>query len=176
MTSLIKRRTALGAFLGTAIAWPFALAAQQNRQKPLVGWLSSRSESESSAVLAAFRQGFAEAGFVENQNVEVIYRWAEGRYDLLPKLASELVDRKVDVIFAAGGPLPEPENDQDVAGGLGEADDVTADRLRPIGGNRLLQQAENRKRFPRLGHQLRTRYFAFERHGAGQQRELFVLR
>lgn len=104
MTSLIKRRTALGAFLGTAIAWPFALAAQQNRQKPLVGWLSSRSESESSAVLAAFRQGFAEAGFVENQNVEVIYRWAEGRYDLLPKLASELVDRKVDVIFAAGGP------------------------------------------------------------------------
>ena len=70
----------------------------------MIGFLSSRSPGESTGVVAAFRQGLREAGFVEGQNVVIAFRWAEGRYDRLPALAAELVDLRVAVLFAAGGP------------------------------------------------------------------------
>ena len=72
---------------------------------PVIGFLGSGSPGPSAPFTAAFRQGLAETGFVEGQNVAIEYRWAEGHYDRLPALAAELVGRKVDVI-AAGGPPP----------------------------------------------------------------------
>jgi putative ABC transport system substrate-binding protein len=60
--------------------------------------------SESSGVVTAFRQGLGESGFVEGQNLSIAFRWAEGRYDKLPALTAELVNLRVNVLFAAGGP------------------------------------------------------------------------
>ena len=71
---------------------------------PMIGFLSSRSPGESAGVVAAFRQGLAETGFVEGQNLAIAFRWAEGHYDRLPGLAAELVALRVAVLFAAGGP------------------------------------------------------------------------
>ena len=70
---------------------------------PVIGFLSSRSPGGSGGVVAAFRQGLGDAGFVEGQNVVVSFRWAEGRYDRLPTLAAALVDQRVAAILALGG-------------------------------------------------------------------------
>ena len=68
---------------------------------PVVGFLSGSREGPFTA--AAIRQGLGEQGYVEGRNVEIVYRWAELQYDLLPALAADLVRRKVDVIVATGG-------------------------------------------------------------------------
>jgi len=91
------------ALLGGATAWPFAARAQQPAM-PVIGFLSSRSPGESAGVVAAFRQGLREAGFIEGQNTLVAFRWAEGHYERLPALAAELVGLQVSVLFTAGGP------------------------------------------------------------------------
>ena len=96
------RRRDFIAGLGLSVALPLSARAQQPAI-PFVGFLSSRSPGESEAVVAAFRKGLAESGFVAGQNVAIEYRWAEGRYDRLPQLASELVDMRVAAILAAGG-------------------------------------------------------------------------
>ena len=70
---------------------------------PVIGFLSTRSPSESANVVAAFRRGLGEAELVEGQNCLIAFRWAESRYDQLPALAAELVDLRVAVLFAAGG-------------------------------------------------------------------------
>jgi ABC-type uncharacterized transport system substrate-binding protein len=88
--------------LGGAAAWPFAASAQQPAT-PVVGFLSSRSPGESSGLVAAFRRGLREAGFVEGQNAHIAFRWAEGRNDRLPALVTDLVTHQAAVIFATGG-------------------------------------------------------------------------
>jgi putative tryptophan/tyrosine transport system substrate-binding protein len=85
------------ALLGGAIAWPLVARAQQ-RGKPIIGYLSSISRVSASFMLGAFRQGLADLGFVEDRNVTIIYRYADGQYDRLQALASELVAQQVDVI------------------------------------------------------------------------------
>ena len=70
---------------------------------PIVGFLSSRSPTDSAHLLAAFRRGLSESEYVEGQNVKIEYRWAEGRYDRLSAMAAELVDRQVAVLVAFGG-------------------------------------------------------------------------
>ncbi len=74
---------------------------------PAVGFLSGRSPGDMFAPwIATFIQGLSETGHVEGRNLTIDYRWADGHYDRLPALAAELVDRKVDVIVATGGPAP----------------------------------------------------------------------
>jgi putative ABC transport system substrate-binding protein len=102
----MNRRAVVAMLGGAAVssfAWPRAARAQQAAM-PVIGFVSSRSPGESAGVVAAFRQGLREGGFVEGQNVIIAFRWAEGRYDRLPALAAELVDLRVAVVFAAGGP------------------------------------------------------------------------
>jgi putative ABC transport system substrate-binding protein len=98
----MKRREFI-TLLGGGAAWPLLAHAQQS-STPVIGFLSSRSPGESAGVVAAFRQGLGEAGFVEGQNALVAFRWAEGHYDRLPALAAELVKLRVAVLFTAGGP------------------------------------------------------------------------
>lgn len=96
------RRREFITLVGGAAAWSVAGHAQQTA--PTIGFLSSRSPAESSGVVAAFREGLRDAGFIEGKNVAIAFRWADGRYDRLPALAAELIDLKVTVLFAAGGP------------------------------------------------------------------------
>jgi putative tryptophan/tyrosine transport system substrate-binding protein len=102
MASHIGRRKFL-ATLGGAVAWPLAVSAQQPAV-PVVGWLNSETPSGYAPMVAAFRQGLSEAGFVEGRNVTIEYRWAQGHNDRLPALAAELVRRPVAVLSAAGTP------------------------------------------------------------------------
>lgn len=97
------RRRDFIAGLGMTAMLPLQARAQQSAI-PFVGFLSSRSPGESEDVVAAFRQGLAEAGYVVGQNVAIEYRWAEGQYDRLPALAGDLVRMGVAAILAAGGP------------------------------------------------------------------------
>ena len=88
--------------LSSAMAAAWSLRAQQ-KAIPVIGWLNSASLGQIDAYLAAFRQGLAETGYVEGQNVSIEYRWAEYHYDRLPGLAAQLVGREVDVIATNGG-------------------------------------------------------------------------
>ena len=100
----MKRREFL-VLIGGTMTPARALRAQQ-KAMPSVGFLSGASPVPTASYVAAFLQGLGETGYVEGQNVAIQYRWAEGRYDRLPTLAADLVDRKVDVIAAVGGGLP----------------------------------------------------------------------
>ncbi len=99
----MRRRDFIKVIGGAAAAWPVAARGQQ-RAMPVIGFLSSRSPGESAGVIAAFRQGLREVGFVEGENLAIAFRWAEGHYDRLPALAAELVGLRVALLFAAGGP------------------------------------------------------------------------
>jgi putative ABC transport system substrate-binding protein len=98
----MNRRDLIALLGSTAVSWPLGARAQQ--QVPLIGFLSSRSPGESAGVVAAFRDGLREMGFVEGRNLAIAFRWAEGHYDRLPGLATELVGLPVTVLFSAGGP------------------------------------------------------------------------
>jgi len=88
--------------LGGAAAWPCEARAQQTPM-PVIGFLSSGSPVSYTPQLAGFHLGLGEVGYAEGQNVAIEFRWADGRYDRLPGLASELVHRQVAVITAVGG-------------------------------------------------------------------------
>jgi putative tryptophan/tyrosine transport system substrate-binding protein len=96
-------RRELMLLLGGAVTAAHGLRAQQ-KAMPVIGYLSAGSPDPSAQSLTAFRQGLGETGYVEGQNVAIEYRWAEGRYDRLPALAADLVDRHVDLITTTGGP------------------------------------------------------------------------
>jgi ABC-type uncharacterized transport system substrate-binding protein len=114
----VKRREFVRLIGGAAAAWPFAaraaLASEASGQRgdstaqqmPVIGYLQSAAPSYFAQFAAAVRQGLQETGYIEGQNVAIEYRSAEGRYERLPALVAELIERRVSVIFAAGGTDP----------------------------------------------------------------------
>jgi putative tryptophan/tyrosine transport system substrate-binding protein len=93
----MRRREFLTLFGGTAAAWPLAARAQRP-VVPVIGYLYAGDPRTSSYLVAGFRKGLSETGFVEGRNVAIEFRWAENQIDRLPTLAAELIDRKVAVI------------------------------------------------------------------------------
>jgi putative ABC transport system substrate-binding protein len=87
---------------GTLASWPLATRAQKPAM-PVIGALNSGSAAPFAALLAAFRRGLGEAGYVDGQNLAIEYRFAEGQYDRLPGLVADLVRRRVAVIATGGG-------------------------------------------------------------------------
>ncbi len=98
----MRRREFITLLCGMAVSWPLASGAQQSTM-PVVGFLSSRSPGESTDLVAAFRKGLRQMGFVEGDNTVIAFRWAEGHYERLPALASDLVHLRVSVLVTVGG-------------------------------------------------------------------------
>jgi ABC-type uncharacterized transport system substrate-binding protein len=96
----IGRRELIAGLGSAALAWPHAARAQKPAI-PVVGYLSGMSPDDSIKVVAEFRRGLAEAGYVEGRNLAIEYRWLEGRYDQIPTMLADLVKRRVAVIAVA---------------------------------------------------------------------------
>src|SRR3954452_19734542 len=99
----MQRRRFITLLGGAAATWPLSVRAQQ-KAIPVIGYLNTGSPDTNPPLLAVFRQGLSETGYVEGQNLAVEPRWAEGHYDRPPAWAADLVGRKVDLIVASSPP------------------------------------------------------------------------
>jgi putative ABC transport system substrate-binding protein len=99
----MRRREFLTLLGGAAAALPLAARAQQPGM-PVIGYLSTLSEAQGLHLLTAFRRGLGEVGFADGRNLEIEFRWAEGRFDRLPAMAAELIRRPVNLLLAQAPP------------------------------------------------------------------------
>ncbi len=98
----MRRREFTTLVTGGIVVWPLMARAQQSAV-PVVGWLSGISPGIAEPMLSAFWKSMGDAGFIENRNIRIEYRWAEGRYDRLPAMAADLVAQRVAIITTQGG-------------------------------------------------------------------------
>lgn len=101
----MRRRDFITLVGAVTAAWPMAVRAQPSAL-PVIGFLHSATANAYALMTAALRKSLSEAGYVEGQNVAIEYRWAEGQFDRLPEMATDLVRHQVSVIFAGGGSDP----------------------------------------------------------------------
>src|SRR5579864_5236156 len=95
----MRRREFVAALGGAAAAtWPLATRAQQPRKLPRMAFLGNHNPDNPNPLAAAFFRGMSELGYVDGKNVQIEYRYANAKLDLLPKLAAELVNLKPDVL------------------------------------------------------------------------------
>src|SRR5690349_6689170 len=99
MATHIGRREAIAA-LGGAAAWPITARAQQPAKRPLIAWLSGGERTASWGFVEAFLQGMREYGYVEGDNFDIVYRFADGYIERLPALAQQLIQLRPSVILA----------------------------------------------------------------------------
>jgi len=90
--------------LGGVATWPLATRAQQIAKMPRVGFLGAATAADSSNAIEMLRTGLRELGHVENRNIAIEFRWAEGRYDRLPQLVRQLIAARVDLLVTHGTP------------------------------------------------------------------------
>jgi putative ABC transport system substrate-binding protein len=99
----MRRREFITLLGGGAATWPL-MASAQHAATPVIGYLDPRSPDAAENRLRGFHRGLKDAGYIEGENITIVYRWAEDRVDRLPLLAGELVSRSVAAIVAAGVP------------------------------------------------------------------------
>jgi ABC-type uncharacterized transport system substrate-binding protein len=99
----MRRREFITLLCGAALAWPRKTWAQQSGS-PVVGFVHARSRADTSRLVAAFKQGLAESGYVENKTVDIEFRFADGQYNRLSEMVAELVKRPVAVLVTGADP------------------------------------------------------------------------